>query len=114
MTGEAATLRSLLIYTRDGEWGSANPGTGLVPIRVIRGADFVPVRQGDLTTVPIRYLRAEHSRRKALRSGDILIETAGGSKGRPTGRTLLIQSRILDRRRNSVHLCEFCSIPSGR
>ncbi len=58
--------------------------------------DEVPVRRGDLTTVPIRYLRAEKSARKALKPGDILIETAGGSKGRPTGRTLLIQSRTLE------------------
>ena len=94
--GDTATLRSLLIHTRDGEWGSANPGAGLVPIRVIRGTDFERVRRGDLTTVPIRYLRAEKSARKALKPGDILIETAGGSKGRPTGRTLLIQSRTLE------------------
>ena len=96
VAGNTATLRSLLIHTRDGEWGSANPGDGLVPIRVIRGTDFERVRQGDLTTVPIRYLRVEQSARKALRPGDILIETAGGSKGRPTGRTLLIQPRILE------------------
>ena len=96
VAGDTATLRSLLIHTRDGEWGSANPGAGLVPIRVIRGTDFERVRRGDLTTVPIRYLRAEKSARKALKPGDILIETAGGSKGRPTGRTLLIQSRTLE------------------
>ena len=96
VAGDTATLRSLLNHTRDGEWGSTNPGAGLVPIRVIRGTDFERVRRGDLTTVPIRYLRAEKSARKALKPGDILIETAGGSKGRPTGRTLLIQSRTLE------------------
>ncbi len=96
LAGETVNLRSLLVHTRDGEWGAANPDDGLVPVRVIRGTDFEPVRRGDLTTVPTRYLRAEHSARKALRPGDILIETAGGSKGRPTGRTLLIQARTLE------------------
>ena len=97
MAGDSANLRSLLVHTRDGEWGSPSPGEGLVPVRVIRGTDFEAVRQGDLTRVPTRYLRVEYSTRKALRSGDILIETAGGSKGRPTGRTLLIQARTLER-----------------
>ncbi len=94
--GDTANLRSLLIHTRDGEWGVAKPDDGLVPVHVIRGTDFEPVRRGDLTTIPTRYLPAEHRARKALRPGDILIETAGGSKGRPTGRTLLIQARTLE------------------
>ena len=96
MAGDKVSLRSLLIHTRDGEWGSTEPGEGLVPVRVIRGTDFEAVRHGDLTRVPTRYLRIEHSIRKALRPSDILIETAGGSKGRPTGRTLLIKARILE------------------
>ncbi len=45
VAGDIATLRSLLIHTRDGEWGSANPGVGLVPIHVIRGTDFERVRR---------------------------------------------------------------------
>ena len=96
MAGNVANLRSLLAYTRDGEWGTANPDDGLVQMRVIRGTDFESVRKGDLKTVPTRYLRPEHSARKALEPGDILIETAGGSKDRPTGRTLLIEARILE------------------
>ena len=95
MAGDTVNLRSLLTYTRDGEWGRDHPDHGLVPMRVIRGTDFEAVRWGDLTAVPTRHIRAEHSVRKALKSGDILIETAGGSKGRPTGRTLLIRSRLL-------------------
>lgn len=96
MADSATNLRSLLTHTRDGEWGTAIPDDGLVPVRVIRGTDFEAVRRGDLSTVPTRYVRTEHSARKALRPGDILIETAGGSKGRPTGRTLLIQTRTLE------------------
>ena len=95
MVGETVNLRSLLVHTRDGEWGHDHPDHGLVPMRVIRGTDFEAVRRGDLTAVPTRYIKAEHSVRKALKSGDILIETAGGSKGRPTGRTLLVQPRLL-------------------
>ena len=95
MKGEIATLKDVLTYTRDGEWGAENPDEGLVPMRVIRGTDFEAVRHGSLATVPTRYIRAEVAARKALRSWDVLIETAGGSKNRPTGRTLLVCPRIL-------------------
>ena len=96
MAGERAVLGSLLSHTRDGEWGEANPHHGLAPVRVIRGTDFEHVRRGDLTTVPTRYLRTDYIAKKALKPRDILIETAGGSKDRPTGRTLLIHGRILE------------------
>ena len=95
MAGDTVNLRTLLTHTRDGEWGRDHPDHGLVPMRVIRGTDFEAVRRGDLTAVPTRYIRAEHSVRKTLKSGDILIETAGGSKGRSTGRTLLVRPRLL-------------------
>lgn len=62
---------------------------------VIRGTDFPSVRIGDYSAVPIRYLEERHAERKRLRSWDILIETAGGSPDRPTGRTLLITPRVL-------------------
>jgi type I restriction enzyme S subunit len=45
--------------------------------------------------VPIRYLLASTVVRRTLQENDILIETAGGSPGRPTGRTMLINERVL-------------------
>ena len=96
MGGDTATLRSLLTYTRDGEWGAGYPKDGYTKMRVIRGTDFERVRQGDLTTVPTRYIRTEIAARKTLRPWDILIETAGGSRDRPTGRTLLLHPGTLE------------------
>ncbi len=104
---EAAPLRELLAYTRDGEWGAGEKNANLTPMRVIRGTDFEAVRRGSLTNVPTRYIRPEASARKTLKPWDILIETAGGSKNRPTGRTLLIHPRILERSEIPVTCASF-------
>jgi type I restriction enzyme S subunit len=90
------TLRDILAHTRDGEWGSEAPGPGLVPMTVIRGTDFADVRLGLIDTAPVRYIPEHISERKKLEPWDILLETAGGSKGRPTGRSLLVSPRLLD------------------
>lgn len=89
------TLSELLVFTRDGEWGEGEPSDGLARVRVIRGTDFERVRFGDLSTLPIRYLRKDLVERKALLAGDVLIETAGGTKDQPTGRTVLIDQTAI-------------------
>jgi type I restriction enzyme, S subunit len=88
-------LNELLITTKDGDWGDDSPQPGLVPYRVIRGADFPAVRIGDTSTIPVRYLNPESAGRRTLQPDDIIIETAGGNRDRPTGRTLLITNRLL-------------------
>lgn len=95
MANEAPALRELLAHTRDGEWGSEVASESSVAMRVIRGTDFDAVRHGDLQSVPVRQIEAAAAQRKQLEPWDILIETAGGSKGRPTGRTVLITPKLL-------------------
>ena len=107
IANEAARLREILAYTRDGEWGAGDINTNLVPMRVIRGTDFEAVSHGSLANVPTRYIRPDVSARKTLVPWDILIETAGGSKNRPTGRTLLIHPRILERSEIPVTCASF-------
>ncbi len=93
-TGEL--LRDLLITTKDGDWGKGEPSDGHVGYHVIRGSDFPDVRVGDLSNVPFRYLPEKTVARRTLEPNDLLIETAGGTKDRPTGRTLLVTPRILE------------------
>jgi type I restriction enzyme S subunit len=90
------TLRNILQDTRDGEWGKADPGPDRRLMAVIRGTDFPTVRGGDVSTVPQRYLEERHAIRKRVQPWDILIETAGGSPDRPTGRTLLLKPRLFE------------------
>jgi type I restriction enzyme S subunit len=90
------TLKPLLLDTRDGEWGKGEPSSDRVEMRVIRGTDFDAVRQGQVDSVPTRFLERRHADRKRLRAWDIVLETAGGSPDRPTGRTILVKPRTIE------------------
>src|SRR6185295_335461 len=108
MEVESLLLRDLLEETKDGDWGQGTPSEGLVPYRVIRGADFPAVRLGNVSEIPLRFLRSETVHRRTLKSDDILIETAGGSRDRPTGRTLLITERSLQSLDSPATCASFC------
>jgi type I restriction enzyme S subunit len=85
------TLAEFITLSKDGEWGKGEPFDDSVQMRVIRGTDFDKVRSGNWSGVPIRYVSRKHAELKALQDGDLLIETAGGSPGRPTGRTIFLR-----------------------
>lgn len=109
MAGEWETtlLRDLLVTTKDGDWGKENPEDGYLPYHIIRGTDFPDVRVGDLSSVPQRYLPEHTVKRRTLEADDILIETAGGTRDRPTGRTLLITEKVLSRFRGPATCASF-------
>ncbi|MEY9532866.1 restriction endonuclease subunit S [Sinorhizobium fredii] len=89
-------LQDLLEFTRDGEWGKGEPADNLVKMAVIRGTDFAAVRVGNISSVPIRYIPKKIADRKMLCPGDVLLETAGGTKDQPTGRTVYLSKRVID------------------
>lgn len=94
---ERYLLRDLIIETRDGDWGKDEAKDGYVPYRVIRGGDFTEVELGNIKKVPRCYLKESTVKRRTLESGDLLIETAGGTKKRPTGRVLYISQELLNK-----------------
>ncbi len=85
-------ISDLIEFTRDGEWGTNLLEPNRVEMLVIRGSDFSRLRVGDLDQIPRRYIERSAADRKQLRADDILIETAGGTKDRPTGRTALLKA----------------------
>jgi type I restriction enzyme S subunit len=89
-------LAELVIETKDGDWGKDSPAEGFTSYRVIRGTDFPSARVGNVSSVPLRYISERTAYRRTLKADDILIETAGGSRDRPTGRTLLVTSQLLE------------------
>lgn len=95
MRSEGVLLRDLLLSTKDGEWGRGEPGDGLIPMGVIRGTDFEAVRLGNLDDLPTRHVPERIAARKTLQPRDILIETAGGTKDRPTGRTVFLRDELI-------------------
>ena len=92
---DSLPLRDLLETTKDGDWGKGEPSKGFVPYRVIRGADFPHVRSGNVMTTPLRYLKVGTVDRRTLQPKDIIIETAGGNRDRPTGRTVYVTEKLL-------------------
>jgi type I restriction enzyme S subunit len=92
----AALLADLIEYSRDGEWGGAESGDGLTEMRIVRGTDFDSFREGHLSSLPVRFIASRKARDKRLLPGDILIETAGGTATRPTGRTVLVRDEHLE------------------
>jgi len=107
-TVDQVPLADLLLTTKDGDWGSSLPREGCVPYSVIRGADFPDVRLGQISGVPICYLDASTVHRRTLKPDDIIIETAGGNRDRPTGRTLLITERLLKKFALPATCASFC------
>lgn len=86
----------MLVTTKDGDWGKGEPTPDHLEYRVIRGTDFTRARYGDLKAIPTRYLPERSVHRRTLQAGDVLIETAGGTSSRPTGRTMLVTQNLLD------------------
>lgn len=93
---DSLPLAALLSATLDGDWGIDAPSDRHIPFRVIRGTDFASVRSGDTSSVPLRYIREQSAERRRLKALDIVIETAGGGREKPTGRTLLLREHLLD------------------
>lgn len=88
-------FHSIVEFTIGGGWGEEGPKDGYVPVRIIRGADFPNVQVRDLSALPLRYEPASKASSRRLRDGDIVLETSGGTRDRPTGRTVLVTESLL-------------------
>lgn len=100
-------LKDLLVLSKDGEWGKADQFSGSELMTVARGTDFEAVRNGSLEGVPQRWIAQKAADRKRIEAWDIIIETAGGSKDRPTGRTLLIKPSLVASAETSLICASF-------
>ena len=105
MANDSVLLKDLLVFTKDGEWGKGEAGEGLIEMSVIRGTDFEDVRLGDTGSVPLRYIPEQIAARKRLQPGDILLETAGGTKDQPTGRTVFLKKHFFERHQTRPFTC---------
>lgn len=101
---EPIVFSDLLLETKDGEWGEGQEAPGHVLCDVIRGTDFADLHSPDIE-LPQRWIPEHLVERKALKPGDILIETAGGTAKQSTGRTALITEEFLASRGERPVLC---------
>ena len=104
----SVTFSKLLLDTKDGDWGKSEACQGFLPYRVIRGTDFADTNSGNLSNIPIRYLAESSAQRRTLQPDDIIIETAGGSNDRPTGRTLLVKRKLIEDSDLPLTCASFC------
>ncbi len=100
-------FKNLLVLTKDGEWGPETGSEESVPMHIIRGTDFNDVRLGSLHDVPIRYIHRKNAAAKTLHAGDIILETAGGTRDQPTGRSVLLKNRLMNSATHAVTCASF-------
>ena len=95
---EATPFEELLEKTIGGDWGKEEPDEKHTEeVKILRGTDLPNVYSGNDDKVPTRYVEAKKLKSRQLKPWDIVIEVSGGSKGQPTGRSLLITDRLLER-----------------
>jgi type I restriction enzyme S subunit len=100
-------LKDLIDLSKDGEWGKGEPFADSVAMLCIRGTDFGGVRFGSLDDVPMRHVRKNIAEYKSLRPWDLLIETAGGTKGQITGRTIILRPSLFGRTSHPLTCASF-------
>lgn len=104
-------IGDLLEYVIGGGWGSEAPeGDQNTPNYVIRSADFPSIEKGSFDGVPLRFDTLNFVNKRSLQDGDILLEISGGTKNRPTGRTVYISEKLLSSVEHAVIPASFCRL----
>src|SRR5437764_129654 len=81
----------LIVDSKDGEWGAGEEALGLCEATIIRGTDFADLDSPG-AEFPRRWINEHIIKRKRLQSGDLILETAGGTSTQSTGRSALLKS----------------------
>ena len=103
-------VRELISYAIGGGWGLDGPEEGLVPVAVIRGADFPAIASGDVSSLPLRHETPKRAQGRYLMTGDIVLEVSGGTKNRPTGRVVRVSERVSRAARAPLIPASFCRL----
>lgn len=104
-------IGDLFEYVIGGGWGSETPdGDQNTPNYVIRSADFPSIERGSFAGVPLRFDTLNFVNKRSLQDGDILLEISGGTKNRPTGRTIYISENLLSSVEHAVIPASFCRL----
>lgn len=101
-------MREVVRFAIGGGWGSETEVDGSVLTRVIRGADFPEAAEQNLTNAPLRWEKESRVQTRALAAGDIVLEISGGTKDRPTGRTVLVTQKMVDESVSPLIPASFC------
>ena len=103
-------VRDLLDHYIGGGWGSEESGPDLQSVAVIRGADFPSIDMQDPSGLPVRFETIRRVASRALQQGDIVLEISGGTKDRPTGRSVFVSGNLVRRAPATLIPASFCRL----
>jgi type I restriction enzyme S subunit len=108
---EMTPLRTFISEYVGGDWGEdVETPTFANPVYVIRGTDFERVRQGDTSSVPLRFIKDSSLRIRKLNVGDLIVENSVNHQSRTTGNSLLVTQHVLDLFDKDVICASFCKL----
>ncbi|MFA6815011.1 MAG: restriction endonuclease subunit S [Parabacteroides sp.] len=104
-------IEETLDFVIGGDWGKEKENDDFSQkIYCIRGADFPDLQNGNKADIPIRYIKENSFKKRNLLDGDIILEISGGTKGRPTGRTIYIHKGMINDYDNVLSFSNFCRV----
>jgi type I restriction enzyme S subunit len=108
---ENRPLREFISEYVGGDWGEdiQSPKFGN-RVYVIRGTDFESVQQGDIFSVPLRFIKDSALRNRKLKAGDLIAENSVNHQSRTSGKSLLVTQHVLDLFDGDVICASFCKL----
>lgn len=93
-----SSLEDIAIHIIGGDWGKDPEFSeeGYESVSCIRGSEFKNWKKNFGNTAVIRKVKASSLTSRELVKNDILVEISGGGPDQPVGRTVLIDSRVLN------------------
>ncbi len=104
-------LRSFISEYVGGDWGEdiQSPKFGN-RVYVIRGSDFESVQQGDISSVPVRFIKDSGLKNRKLDPGDLIVENSVNHQSRTSGKSMLVTQHVLDLFDGDVICASFCKL----
>lgn len=104
-------LGSKVEYEIGGGWGEDELTDEANSIAyVIRGTDFGSLKNGELSSVPIRYHKKSNLRSRILRHCDIVFEVSGGSHSEGVAKTAFITEGLIRQFGLPTMCASFCKL----
>lgn len=101
-------MRTLVEQAIGGGWGSSVKTDDSVLTRVLRGADFPDASVQRTGNAPQRWETETKVRKRTLDTGDIVLEVSGGTKNRPTGRSIYVTDKMVEESIHPLIPASFC------
>jgi type I restriction enzyme S subunit len=104
-------LGSVLSLTIGGTWGTdVADQENTCAVSIVRGTDFPGLREGNLHTVPRRFVSPRVLAKRKLSPRDVVMEVSGGSKDQPVGRVIFATQSLIGAFVDPVTLASFCRL----